>query len=567
MRRRAPREAAAIGLMLLRSGPDGTAFAVNAESENLARVLHTLATRPFVGRSIVVVTARTYADAILRTDEERILAQACDGLAQSRPELSARGGLAGWQRTALLLVPLALAAGLIVSPIATASISLGLAALFFSSLVLFRLTAGLSTFGREAPALPDAALPIYTVLVPLYREARVVERLIVALSRLDYPRAKLDIKILVERDDAETRAEIGRQALPDHFEIVVVPPAEPRTKPKALNFGLTLRRGSLVCIFDAEDAPDPGQLRLAAATFAAHPEITCLQARLTMFNWRDNWLSRQFALEYAVLFELILPYLDRLALPLPLGGTSNHFQAEILERLGGWDAYNVTEDADLGIRLARGGHRCATIASTTWEEAPVTLEQWIPQRTRWLKGWMQTYVVHMRHPVRLLRELGLKRFLAFQLVIAGPGLSAVVHPASLAVVLLYTLRGDLLLGGEDWADVAFRWIAGGNLFAAYIASFILAAIALRRRPMGEMTLEIVTMPFYWLLVSAAALRALVQFFRAPFRWEKTEHGRDRSDGRLALPAEAPAVGGLGHEHGGTGQFAPPQPVEGEVRLG
>ncbi len=392
-------------------------------------------------------------------------------------------------------------------------------------------------------------------------------RLVESLRRLDYPAAKLDVRLLLEEDDEETRAALAGWPLPPHFRVVLVPPALPRTKPKALNYGLALAHGRLVCIFDAEDIPEPGQLRLAAATFAAHPDIACLQARLAMFNWRDNWLSRQFALEYAMLFDVLLPCLDRLDLPLPLGGTSNHFRAEVLEEVGGWDAFNVTEDADLGMRLRRFGHRCATLPVSTWEEAPNTLGQWLPQRTRWLKGWIQTYVVHMREPRRLRAELGPAGFLAFQLLVAGPVVSALAYPVFTALVVLHTLRGDLLLGSGWWPDLALRLLAGGNLVLFFLSVPALCLVALRRRRMPGMIFEIITSPFCWFLVSAAAYRALWQYATDPFTWEKTEHGRDRSSAPVPLKGRGSRRGCPSrHEDGGAGERAAAQPVEREVRL-
>jgi glycosyltransferase XagB len=185
--------------------------------------------------------------------------------------------------------------------------------------------------------------------------------------------------------------------------VIVVPCGLPQTKPRALNYALCFARGSLLTIYDAEDIPDPRQLRRAAAAFAVLPQDTaCLQAELVFDNANENWLTRQFTIEYAMLFGMILPALAAHRLPLPLGGTSNHFRIDALRRAGAWDAYNVTEDADLGIRLARLGFDTDTITSCTYEEANVSLRNWMRQRTRWMKGFLATWLVHMREPLAAL---------------------------------------------------------------------------------------------------------------------------------------------------------------------
>ena len=233
--------------------------------------------------------------------------------------------------------------------------------------------------------IPDRRLPTYSVLVPLYREAAVVPDLIRHLKRLDYPASKLQVLLILEADDEESLTAVRRHADAAQFELVVVPPSQPRTKPKALTYALNFARGDYVVVFDAEDRPEPDQLRKAAAAFRERPDLGCVQARLTPDN-RDSWLARMFTLEYAANFDVLLPALASWRVPLPLGGTSNHFPRDVLEAVGAWDPFNVTEDADLGVRLARFGYQTATLHSRTFEEAPVTFRQWLPQRRRWVKG-------------------------------------------------------------------------------------------------------------------------------------------------------------------------------------
>lgn len=246
-----------------------------------------------------------------------------------------------------------------------------------------------------------------------------LRQLLRALVCLDYPAEKLDIKLILEETDILMQRAVAGLTLPPHFDVIVVPAGTPTTKPRALNYALQFAHGTLLTIFDAEDVPEPRQLRLAADAFAVQaPDVACLQARLAFYNPNENWLTRQFTIEYAILFDLILPALAARRLPLPLGGTSNHFRTGALRQAGAWDAYNVTEDADLGIRLARLGcdrdHRVAHL-----EEANTRLPNWMRQRARSMKGFLITWLVHMREPLRLLQEVGPAAFCAIQAVTLG----------------------------------------------------------------------------------------------------------------------------------------------------
>jgi cellulose synthase/poly-beta-1,6-N-acetylglucosamine synthase-like glycosyltransferase len=380
----------------------------------------------------------------------------------------------------------------------------------------------------SATRIPDRELPIYSVLVPLYREAHMLPSLVAALRKLDYPAAKLDIKLILEAVDRKTAAAAYSLNLPGNFEIVVVPDLRPRTKPKALNYALPLARGEYAVIYDAEDRPEPGQLRQALHAFAeGPPNLAAVQARLNLYNGSENWLTRQFTIEYCALFDGLLPALDRLALPIPLGGTSNHFRASALRWLMAWDAFNVTEDADLGIRLARNGYRCRVLRSTTYEEAPARLMCWLKQRTRWLKGYIQTWLVHMRQPHLLWQELGPRGFLAFQIVVGGTILSALVHPWFYLLASFELGLGQLMAKPQSVFGWPFWLIAWFDLSAGYLASMALGLLAVRRRGYRSLLWHIPLMPLYWLLISAAAYRALWQFLTARFEWEKTEHGSRR----------------------------------------
>jgi len=291
-----------------------------------------------------------------------------------------------------------------------------------------------------------------------------------------------------------------------------------------LNYALGQARGELLVVYDAEDVPEPDQLRLAASAFAAAgPELVCLQARLNVDDARRSLVSRQFALEYTALFDALLPALERLGLPLPLGGTSNHFRTAALRAAGAWDPFNVTEDADLGIRLARLGYTIGTLPSTTWEESPPDLGNWWRQRTRWLKGWMQTYLVHTRRPLRLYRELGAWRHLGLHVLMGAMLLSVLAYPFGLALLGLAIWNGRFLADPASDLERWLWWTSAANVGLGFATAMLLAALAARRRGWRWLAPWTLAMPLYWLFISAAGYRALWQLARQPYLWEKTRH--------------------------------------------
>jgi cellulose synthase/poly-beta-1,6-N-acetylglucosamine synthase-like glycosyltransferase len=414
------------------------------------------------------------------------------------------------------------------------SLALSIAlALLMGASILLRLLATVES--DEAPPTPpllrDDELPVYTVIVALHREAAVVRKLVAALDALDYPRAKLDIKLVIEIDDHETRAALEALDLPHRYQIIVAPDGKPRTKPRALNIALAQARGSLVTVYDAEDEPEPDQLRKAAATFAAAPaQIGCVQGRLAIDNFRDSWLASLFAIEYASLFQVINPGLSRLGAPIALGGTSNHFRIEALRDVGGWDAWNVTEDIDLGFRLARHGYRVGALDSATHEEAPARLRAWINQRRRWFKGWMQTLVTHSRAPGRLIREAGPVNALAAMLLVGGALIGPMFGPAFALGFVFALWTGDMFAHpGATGLAAATLWFAVG--MGGLASALWPALLGLKRRGLLRLCALLPLLPIYWALLSIAAWWALVDFVRNPFHWAKTDHGLARHSWR------------------------------------
>ena len=364
--------------------------------------------------------------------------------------------------------------------------------------------------------------PRYLVLVPVYHEGAVLPALVDAMDRLDYPKDRMEVRLLVEEDDHETLAAARALDLKPPVVVYPVPFSLPRTKPKACNVGLAGSEAEYLVIFDAEDRPEPDQLKKAALAFAALPrEVGCVQAKLSFYNPDRNVLTRCFTVEYATWFDLCLPGLDAMKAPIPLGGTSNHFRLEVLRKLGGWDEYNVTEDCDLGLRLFLRGWQTRILDSTTWEQACPDLRYWIRQRSRWVKGYIQTYIVHTRHPWQLCRTLGFGNSLHFHLLIGGTPFCQLISPLYWVLTLLWLVwrpaAVEAFFPGPIFAVGAFC-LFGGNFIFAYTSG-----IAAVRRGFGHLTKYGLVMPFYWMLMSVGAWRGLWGLVRRPHHWDKTKH--------------------------------------------
>jgi cellulose synthase/poly-beta-1,6-N-acetylglucosamine synthase-like glycosyltransferase len=370
--------------------------------------------------------------------------------------------------------------------------------------------------------LEESELPVYSILIPLYKEKGTLTKLVESIRNLDYPKSKLDVKFVVEEDDNMTIEALKALHCESYFEIIRVPYSLPRTKPKACNYALRFARGTYVTIYDAEDTPHPTQLKKVIAKFRRLPKnVVCIQAKLNYFNRRENFITRMFAIEYASWFDFMLLGLEALNIPIPLGGTSNHFVLEKLRELGGWDPYNVTEDADLGVRLATYGYRVSVIDSLTLEEAPILVKAWLSQRSRWIKGYMQTYIVHMRHPIVLYFALGPTGFFGFQLFIGAPCILFLITP------FIWLFWGIQLLG--DWHIPAYFTgalydVGMFNLVAGLILPIVFSLTVVIRSKWWDMTAYSFAFPLYWVLHSIASFKALWQLIFRPHYWEKTSHG-------------------------------------------
>jgi len=460
---------------------------------------------------------------------------ALSSLADAAPQYSARTVITSRQVGGIGVLASLLMAGLFLAPTPTIIAVNIVVAMFY--LLTFSLRAVLSWYGAaraseykitaaEVRSLRDADLPHYSVLVPMYKEPEVLPILASALRKLNYPRSKLDIKLLLEEGDTETIEAAKKLQLESIFEIVRVPPSQPQTKPKACNYGLHFAQGEYVTIYDAEDKPEPDQLKKVVLAFRKAPaNVACIQCRLNYYNRDENWLTRMFTLEYSTWFDLLLPGLEALRIPIPLGGTSNHFKTETLRSLLAWDPYNMTEDADLGVRMTQKGLTVQVVNATTFEEANTRLGNWIRQRSRWIKGYLQTYLVHMRTPGKLYRSLGHVGFWGFQFFIGGTVICVLLNP------VLWLLFFGWAVGLVGGLDVYFPpWVVSFSLFnllfgnAAMIYFFMLGAY---KRGYYTLLLHALTAPAYWALMSIAGYKGLWQLIHNPFYWEKTQHGISR----------------------------------------
>ncbi|MEZ5920512.1 MAG: glycosyltransferase [Parvularculaceae bacterium] len=367
------------------------------------------------------------------------------------------------------------------------------------------------------PIIED--LPIITVLVPVFREKEILPALASQIQKIDYPKNLLDLKLLLEEEDAETLDEALRIGMDETFDIVIVPNSQPQTKPKACNYGLRCARGDLIVIYDAEDAPDVCQLKKAVSAFSkGDTKLACVQAKLNFYNPCETWLTRLFALDYSLWFDHMLPALDKISAPIPLGGTSNIFRTAVLMEAGGWDPYNVTEDADLGFRLARLGYKTDVIASTTFEEANCKTANWIRQRSRWIKGYIQTWAVHR---VRGNALLDWRSIISIDGFIGATAFAAIANP----ILIIFSILA--VAGPTDISKLSPTWLDYLNLIVLTGCNLVLIALnyfAPRRRGRALLSSSAFLTPIYWLMISWAAYRALWQLIVRPSFWEKTEHG-------------------------------------------
>ncbi|MCY0879325.1 MAG: glycosyltransferase [Firmicutes bacterium] len=520
----------ALGMVPIRAAADELVVATADPFDLIGRVRLAARTRQEIR---VVITGARDLEAVwaARYGREELTASVRQ-LADQQPENSARRTVTPRQRLLLIgvgLLFLACAAWHTVDTLAVVSsvLTLGYAILVAHRLwIIDRGTAQASVLQvteEDLKGLDDSQLPVYTILIPVRDEAAVLPGLMAALRQLDYPPEKLDVKLLIDADDRATWEAARSLRVPGFVELVSVPVSEPRTKPRVCNFGLQRARGALVTIYDAEDLPEPTQLKKAWLAFQRAPaRLACVQAKLSYFNAEQNLLTRWFTAEYGAWFDLLLPALHQARLPIPLGGTSNHFRTSVLRELGAWDPYNVTEDADLGMRLYKAGYQTAVLESITYEEANAEFVNWVRQRSRWIKGYLQTWLVHMRAPRRLWRQLGPRGFFGFQLAILGTPLMFLLNP-------VYWLLTSLWFA-SNWGVIpqlfppGIYYLGMLNLLAGNFVFTYLNAVGAAKRGQWTLIPSALLTPLYWSMMSLASWKALLQLATRPSHWEKTRHG-------------------------------------------
>jgi glycosyltransferase XagB len=514
------------GYVQLRDNVSGLRWLFAPRGPEIVRLMS--AARGVSGRPLFGITSRArFTEATIRANPPGAAAAAAHSAERVDPELCVRRSMSRRSLAAATLALCLIVASFVgLFPDLRLGFSLLLAFAFLASVCLRLRVCAAGLEARDAAgSLADAQLPVYTLVIALYREAAVASQLARAIDRFDYPRAKLDVKFVVEIDDAETAAALRAHPPRTPHEIIVAPEGAPRTKPRALNVAMPYARGSLLAVFDAEDLPDGRQLRRAAAIFdKASDTLACLQASLVIDNGGLNWMTRLFAIEYAGLFDVHNKGLAALDLPLFLGGTSNHFRVSALREIGLWDAFNVTEDADIGLRLVRAGYRLRTFDSHTYEEAPAEFRSLVKQRTRWLKGWMQTALVHCGHPLRLVDDLGPRRTAAVLAMFVGNVLGPLLGPLLTGRLVYDALTGSLLSPATvPEAILVVLWC----LVAVSGAAALVLPLWLGARRRGFERHALVFLPLWLLMLSLASWRAFYELWRRPFHWEKTAHGLTR----------------------------------------
>ena len=447
---------------------------------------------------------------------------------------SALQTMVSWQKITLILLVGWVVIGLLVKPLETVKLGVAIlsvtyfADMFYSFYLVIKsllYPSEINLSKKQLSQIDEGKLPLYSILCPLYKEAEVLPQFIRSIKNLDWPKESLEVILLLEENDQETIDTAFRLNLPGYIKIEIIPHSLPKTKPKACNLGLAKANGEYLVIYDAEDRPEKDQLKKAFLAFKqSSKETVCLQAKLNYYNPKHNLLTRLFTAEYSLWFDLILGGLQTAQTIIPLGGTSNHFRRSALVELRGWDPFNVTEDCDLGVRLFKRGFKTALFNSTTYEEANSNLRNWLRQRSRWIKGYLQTYLVHMREPINFYRQHGMN-MLFFQLIIGMRITFILINPVlwllTGAYFIFYAQFGALI---HSLYPTAIFYIAATSAVFGNFLSVYIYMIGVAKRKQWELMKYIFLIPIYWLFASVAAMIAIYQLLIKPHYWEKTIHG-------------------------------------------
>lgn len=378
------------------------------------------------------------------------------------------------------------------------------------------------------------SLPYISLLIPLYREADIMAQMQQSLAHINYPANRLEALILVEPDDLETQSAFHTIDWADFVRLIVLPDGTPRTKPRALNCGLSCASGEIIGVLDAEDVVHPDQLLDAATQFSYHDDsLGAVQAPLVIRPQSARLMHHLFALEYLIQFHFILPALIFLRMPIPLSGTSNYFRRAALIKTLGWDSYNLTEDADLGLRLYRNGYHIRLLTRPTYECAPDTWRDWFFQRTRWFTGHLQTLLVHARCPRAIIKDIGTLRVIA----IFGILVSRLLYGPTHSALLIFALSDPHMMSTS-----LIHSFSGQIAILIYLAMTICVVLTTRVEHILALITIIPALALYWMLHIFPLGLAVVHILKRNHVWYKTPHRphhnwhNDQTPPRLDRPA-------------------------------
>ncbi|WP_341862342.1 glycosyltransferase [Gymnodinialimonas sp. 57CJ19] len=503
----------------------GSALVVATTRPDRVHVLH--AHLPDVRRIVPVLAPRAQIIEAQRAVYGRERARVAEGRAPEKHSCrSWRGYALGRYILAATILGLIV---LLLAPLALSEVVFGVAIVVLIGNSVLKLSAFAQCLRSEAhsPSPPQSAarllhLPTVSILVPLFKEPEVAGALVERLRRIDYPRERLDIILAVEEDDPLTLKALRKGSLPTWMRAVIVPRGSPQTKPRALNYVLNYARGEIIGIYDAEDRPEPDQIHRVVQHFSTAPaKVACLQGRLDYYNARHNWLSRLFTVEYAAWFRVLLPGVQKMGLVVPLGGTTVFLRRTVLEAVGAWDAHNVTEDAELGLRLARSGYLTEIVETTTFEEANAAVLPWVKQRSRWLKGYLMTYGAAMRRPAVLLRDLGAWRFFWLQIQFVG----AVLGFLSAPLLWSFMVKPFGIWHPLDAVLSPFAYgVLATIMLVGLFGSVAISIYACRAKHLRHLRAITPLVEPYYLFGTIAAWIGLFELMVKPFFWAKTTHG-------------------------------------------
>lgn len=384
-------------------------------------------------------------------------------------------------------------------------------------------------FKKDNLQISDEDLPIYTIILPVRdEEYSILKNLLDSINNLDYPKDKFDIKFVVDEEDIKT-IEAGKELLKKfNFDLIIVPDYRIKSKPLSCNYALKFIKGEYITIYDAEDRPEKYQLKKAIQKFKElGNDYVCLQASLHFYNKYKNFLTYCFSIEYSMWFDFTIRSIDKFGSFFPLGGTSNHFKAKKLLELGKWDGFNVTEDAELGVRIARAGYKVSYLNSITEEECPITIHAWIKQRTRWIKGFMQTFCEYMffKKPICIKSTINFKpiRKLKFFDIITF-NLFIMMSFFFFITMMVIFLNLDIATNIKDFKLLIIMSYI--NIFSFLIMTYMSFIIIIVKNKIKFNVFYLILFPFYWILHYIAGVRACYYLIVKPFYWAKTKHGID-----------------------------------------